>query len=134
MKNIRLCIGSNDNETIAKSHLGDTEYFHIYDLFENGKHTFIERRANSARDMEHAKSDKMKAIITLLKDTDVLVAQQKSPNFVNIAKKTKYQPVVVKTDKISDALVLLGKSFQDMDVYVMRRKNDEKFETIPELK
>jgi len=37
MKSIRLCIGSNDGENMAKIHMGDTEYFYIYDIFENSE-------------------------------------------------------------------------------------------------
>ncbi len=59
MKKFRVCIGSNDGETVAKSHMGDTRYFHIYDIFENLENIFLEKRINIARDMEHAKIDKM---------------------------------------------------------------------------
>ena len=100
MKKIRVCIGTNDRETLAKSHMGDTDFFHIYDIFENATNEFIEMRPNTARDMEHAKSDKRKAILKLVNDVDVIVAQQKSPNFINIAKKTKYQPVVVDQETV----------------------------------
>ena len=133
MKKIRLCIGSNDGENIATTHMGDTDCFYIYDLLENSKNNFIEKRINIAKDMEHAKADKMKEIIKLLKDADVFVAQQKSPNFVNIAKKTKHQPIVVKTEKISDILIILDKSFQEIYNYIARRKDGEFFDTIPEL-
>ena len=133
MRKIRLCIGSNDGENIARTHMGDTECFYIYDLFENSESKFIEKRTNFAKDLEHAKADKMKEIIKLVNDVDVFVAQQKSPNFINIAKKTKYQPVVVKAEKISDVLIVLNKSFQEIYSYITRRKNGEFFDTIPEL-
>ena len=133
MKTIRLCIGSNDGENIAKTHMGDTEYFFIYDLLENSEHVFVEKRANSAIDMGHAKAEKMKEIINIVKDSDVLIAGQKSPNFIRIAKKTKYQPIVVKAEKISDVLMILCKSFHDINEYTTRRKNGETFDTIPEF-
>lgn len=134
MKKIRICIGSNDSENIAKTHMGDTDYFLIYDLFENSESKFVEKRTNVAKDMEHAKADKMNEIIRLVNDADVLVAQQKSPNFVNIAKTTKHQPVVVKAEKISDVLVVIDRSFQETYSYITRRKNGEFFDAIPELK
>ena len=133
MKKIRTCIGSNDGENIAKTHMGDTECFYIYDLFENSENKFIEKRINSAINMEHAKADKMKEIIKLVKDADIFIAQQKSPNFVRIANKTKYQPIVIKTENISDILVVLHKSFQEIYSYVTKRKAGERFDTIPEL-
>ena len=133
MKKIRLCIGSNDGDIIAKTHMGDTECFYIYDLEENSESRFMEKRINTAKDMEHSNTDKMKKIIKLVKDADVFIAQQKSPNFINIANKTKYQPIVVKADKISDVLIILNKSFQEIYSYITRRKNGEIFNIIPEL-
>jgi len=133
MKRIRLCIGSNDGENIAKTHMGDTEFFYIYDLFENSEHLFVEKRVNTAKNLGHAKVEKMKGVIKIIKDSDILIARKKSPNFINIANKTKYQPVVVKTEKISDILVILHKSFQEIHEHVTRRKNGEIFGTILEL-
>jgi len=133
MKKIRLCIGSNDGEHVAETHMGDTECFYIYDLFENSEHEFVEERVNTAQDMEHAKVEKMEEIINLVQDADVFVARQKSRNFVRIANKTKYQPVVVKTEKISDALTIAHQSFQMIYDYVTRRRNGEVFDAIPEL-
>ena len=133
MEKIRLCIGSNDGENVAKTHMGDTEYFHIYDLFENSEHVFVEKRVNTAKDMGHAKTEKMKGVIEIIEDSDVLVARKKSPNFIKIANGTKYQPVVVKTESISDVLMILHKSFQEVYKHVTRRKNGEVFNTIPEL-
>ena len=127
MRKIRVCIGSNDGDNIAKTHMGDTDYFHIYDLVENSGSKFVEKRVNTAKDMGHAQSNKMKEIIMLVKDAEVFVAQQKSPNFIKIASKTKYQPVVVKVEKISDILVILDKTFQEIYDYVTRRKNGEDF-------
>jgi len=133
MKKIRLCIGSNDGNNVAKTHMGDTEYFCIYDLFENSESLFIEKRANTLRDMEHAKAEKMKGIIKIIKDSDVLIARQKSPNFVKIAKQTKYQPVVVKTEKIPDILMTLCEPFDEIYELITRRRNGELFDTILEL-
>ncbi len=133
MKRIRICIGSNDGDNIAPTHMGDTDCFYIYDLIENSESEFIEKRINTAKNMEHAKSDKMKEIIKLVIDADIFVAQQKSPNFIKIASKTKHQPVVVRAEKISDILIVLNNSFQEIHNYVVRRKNGDIFNIIPEL-
>lgn len=133
MKKMRLCIGTNDEKNIVDSHMGDTEFFHIYDIFESSDKKFVARRINEAKDMEHEKTEKMKKILEIVKDSDVLVAGRRSPNFVNIAKKTKYQPVIIKTKKISEILDVLSASFRKIDIYVSRRKNGETFEDIPEL-
>jgi predicted Fe-Mo cluster-binding NifX family protein len=131
MRKIRLCIGTNDGDTIADTHMGDTEYFHIYDLFENSDNRFIEKRRNTAKDMGHANTEKMRAVIGIVNDVDILVAKRKSPNFVKIAKGTKYQPVVVNSKSIHDIPLELHQSFNEIYSMVQRRKNGETFESIP---
>ena len=133
MRNFRICIGSNDGDTIARTHMGDTDFFYLYDFVEGGECSFVERRKNVAQDMDHAQSDKMKAIISMVDDAEIFIAQQKSPNFIKIAKQTRFQPVVVKVETIPDILILLQDEFENIYAYVERRKNGETFETIPEL-
>jgi len=134
MDKIRLCVGSNDGgANIAKTHMGDTKTFYIYDIDEGSESKFIEERTNIARDMKHGTVDKMKEIIKLVEDADVFVAYEKSLNFTNIASKTKHQPVVVKAENISSILVILNKSLRELHEYINRRKNGEVFDTIPEL-
>lgn len=133
MQTIRICIGTNDGATIARTHMRDTDFFYIYDLVEGAGGTFIDQRENVAKDMDHAASDKMKAIISLVDDAEIFVAQQKSPNFIKIAKQTRYQPVVVKVEPIQDILTLLQGEFDNIYSYVKRRRDGETFETIPEL-
>jgi len=133
MRTLRICIGSNSEDRIAKTHMGDTDHFCIYDLVHTGESIFIEQRKNLAKDMDHAQSDKMKAILALVDDADILIAQQMSPNFVKIAKQTRYQPVVVKVESIQAILELLQGEFEIIYAYVERRRNGETFATIPEL-
>lgn len=132
MRTMRICIGSQDGETIAATHMGDTNHFYLYDLSAAG-FTFVEQRNNFAQDMNHAGTDKMKAILSLVSDADILIAQQKSPNFIKIAEQTRYQPVVVKVEKIEAILHLLKGEFEALYSYVERRKNGETFKIIPEL-
>ncbi|WP_321371407.1 NifB/NifX family molybdenum-iron cluster-binding protein [uncultured Desulfuromusa sp.] len=131
MQKIRVCIGSNDGETIAQTHMGDTKFFYLYDLVLSQGYAFVEKRSNVARDMEHDGADKMKAIIALVADVDVFVARKKSPNFIKIAKQTRYQPVVVTNDDIQDVLALLQGDFVQLNSYVERRRRGEFFEFIP---
>jgi predicted Fe-Mo cluster-binding NifX family protein len=131
MKKIRICIGSNDGETIAQTHMGDTESFCLYDLVASQGATFVEKRKNIAQEMDHDGADKMKAIISLVSDAEIFVARQKSPNFIKIAKNTRYQPVVVNIENIHDILALLQDEFAEVHSYVERRRNGETFEIIP---
>jgi UDP-N-acetylglucosamine enolpyruvyl transferase len=133
MQKIRICIGSDDGLTMAKTHLGDTKKFYCYDLIGCSASQFVGERVNSARNLDHAQVDKMQSIITLLKDVDIFVAQQKSPNFIKIARQTKYQPVVVDSESIPAIIALLQEQFEQLYAYVERRRNGEVFAEIPML-
>ena len=132
MEKIRICIGSNDKKSIARSHMGDTEQFFIYDLFKEKEAILIENRKNGARELDHSASDKMSQILRIVKDADILVAWQKSPNFINIARKTKYQPVIVKGEKIDDILKILQNSFNKLADLVEKRLNGKYSIELPE--
>ncbi len=132
MKTIRLGIGSNDGETIAPTHLGDTREFHVHDLFADGREIFVETRANHVRSMDHAKEDKMKSVLGILGDVDVLVSRRRSPNFLKMARKTDRQPVVVHAATIPEALAVLRAAFPDLAALVEARKAGKRSETIPE--
>lgn len=133
MRQLRICIGSNDGHKIAQTHMGDTEYFIIYDLTEGTQSVFIEQRNNAAKDLDHSQSDKMKQILNLVSDADILVAQQKSPNFVKIAQQTKYQPVIVKAESIVAVLELLKKHFEEIFILVEQRRKGDSVTSIPEF-
>ena len=133
MKRVRVALGSNDGATIVDTHLGDTARFHIYDLFEDSKSEPVETRENPALDEGHGKVEKMKAIVAMLEDVDVVVARKLSPNFRRIAEGTRHQPVVVGADRIDDALERLHAAFGTIFELTERRKKGERFDTIPEL-
>ena len=133
MKRVRVALGSNDGATIVDTHLGDTARFHIYDLFEDSKSEPVDTRENPALDEGHGKVEKMKAIVAMLEDVDVVVARKLSPNFRRIAEGTRHQPVVVGADRIDDALERLHAAFSTICELTERRKKGERFDTIPEL-
>ncbi len=134
MDKIRICIGSNDGESIARSHMGDTKQFLIFDILKNSEMDTVDTRVNVAIDLDHSASNKMQEILKIVGDADILVAWQKSPNFTNIAKKTKYQPVVVKAEKINDVLNILKNSFVELKELADKRKEGDFSPEIPEFK
>lgn len=133
MRQLRICIGSNDGRNIANTHMGDTAFFLIYELTDDMKSKFIEQRTNTAKALDHAQTDKMKHILALVNDSDILVAQRNSPNFRKIAQQTEYQPVVVKADAIEAVLHLLLKHFEEMIGMVELRKVGKPVTEIPEF-
>lgn len=123
MEKIRVCVGSDDTSTVAASHMGDARYFCGYDVFADGKEpVFVEERPNTTGEgTRHADREKMRRVLDIVGDADVLLARRKSPNFRAIAKTTAYQPVVVSTDAIGDALRLVQQRFAEIETYVMQK-------------
>jgi len=49
MKRIRIAIPSNNGEETNHGYMEMAKYFYIYDLFENGKSSFVQRKENTSR-------------------------------------------------------------------------------------
>jgi predicted Fe-Mo cluster-binding NifX family protein len=133
MGKIRIAIGSNDEKNIAKSHLGDTEFFYIYDITDDKEYKFIKKCPNSAKTIQHAKLNKMEQILETLQDVDMLISFQLSPNFKKIAANTKFQPVVIKGKSFEEILSILIDNKEQLNRYVEKRKNGEFSAEIPEF-
>jgi len=131
MEKMRIAIGSNDGKKIVSSHMGMAEYFYIYDLFKDGKLNFVEKRKNTSPDEEgkHGIAEKMKACIEIFKDADVIIGRRMSPNFAN----TKFQPVIIEIDEISDITRKIAGSFDEFNSLVEQRKKGDKPKKIPKL-
>ena len=136
MRKLRIAIGSNDGENIFQSHIGMAENFYFYDLFDNGNLNFVANRKNISQEVErkHGLPEKMKAVMEIFRDADVIIGRRMSPNFVKIGTNTEFQPIVVKLDRISDVIEKVAKSFDRINNLVKRRKAGDKPREIPELK
>ncbi len=135
MKKVRIAFGSNDGENIIPSHMGMAEYFYVYDLFEDGNFNFIEKRKNTSPKVEvkHGLPEKMKVVMEILEDTDVIIGKRTSPNFVKIAANTKFQPIVIKIDRISEIMKEMVKSFDEIYDLVVQRKMGNRPKEIPKF-
>ncbi|MBN2618057.1 MAG: hypothetical protein JXR64_07060 [Spirochaetales bacterium] len=123
MDKLKVCIGSNHGINIAQTHMGDTKFFYIYEIFRNSDYFFIDKRINTAIDMDHSNEDKMKSILSIVDDVDILVAEKLSPNFKKIAKTTKYQPIVIKTESIEDGINIICKNFDEIYTQIQNKKS-----------
>lgn len=134
MNNFRICIGSNDGTAIAPTHMGDTRRFLIYDIFGQREAVKIDERENTAVKLEHSAVEKMKAVLEVISDVHVLVAEKKSPNFRRIAARTGYQPIVIhNVQTIAEILALVQDNFHEISEIVEKRRNGERSEEIPEF-
>lgn len=135
MKKIRIALGSNDGKKIVPSHMGMAEYFYIYDLFEDGKSNFVEKRKNTSPNEEgkHGIAEKMKACMGIFKDADVIIGRKISPNFIKIAANTKFQPVVIEIDEISEIMKEVAKNFGKIYDLIEQRKTGNIPKEIPKF-
>ena len=135
MKKIRIALGSNDEKRIVPGHMGMAEYFYIYDLFEDGKSNFVEKRENTSPNEEgkHGIAEKMKACTEIFKDADVIIGRRISPNFIKMAAKTKFQPVVIEIDEISEIMKEVVKYFDEIYNLVEQRGKGNRPKEIPKL-
>ena len=136
MKKFRMAIGSNDGKNIVRTHMGEAEYFYTYDLFEDGKSNFVEKIENTSPEEEskHGITKKRKAVIEILKDSDLIVGKKMSPNFKTIAAKTRFQPVIIEhIDEIPEIIKKVHESFDYIFNIVEQRRNNSRPEEIPVL-
>ena len=132
MKKMRVAFGSNDSKKIILGHMGMAKYFYIFDLFEDGTSSFLEKRENiSPNEDEHGLADKLKVAMEIFKDSDVVIGRKSSPNFIKMRDNTKFQPVVTRVDSISSSMLEIGKSFGEVYSLVERRRIGERPKEIP---
>ena len=106
MKRIRIAVGSNDGERINSGHLGMAKDFYIFDTFRNGSSSFVEKRRNTSPPeiVKHATQKKMRAVLQICSDCDVIIGRKLSPNFIRVSKNTKFQPIVIEMGRLKDIL------------------------------
>ena len=108
-----IAFSTNDGENMIKGHAGQARYFDVY-RFSEGKAEFLERRDNSKykgdEAMKHGDPKKAQATLEALNGLDVLVAKMYGPNLPRLLKKLLC--VVVRTQKISDAVKILKKNVE----------------------
>ena len=131
MKKIRLALGSDDGINLNNGHMGEAKYFYIYEIDENGKWEFIEKRVNDTpEEKHHADKNKLKKATEIFNDCSVVLARFKSPNFIKMSENTKFQPVVIRREKIEEALKEFANIFDKVYEMVERRQRGERFKEI----
>lgn len=131
MRKLRLALGSNDGNEIINGHMGEAKYFYIYEIDESGKYSLIAKRVNnSPREEHHGDENKLKGASAIFNDCSVVVARHKSPNFIRMSEKTRFQPVVIRKERISDILTAFRDIFDTVYEYVERRNKGERFKEI----
>jgi len=130
-RKIRLAI-SCDGEIVPRRHFGDCPQFRIYKLSEEGEARLIEVRNNtSPKEKRHADPKKLKGVIGLLPDCDVVVSGLESPNFLRIRDTKPLQPVVTERETVEETLGAIQRAFNDLYGLIEARRRGERPSVIP---
>ncbi len=135
MRCIKLAIGVTSGKIDVKKHAGDNPIFYIYEFCENGKYKLLKEIENTTpEEKKHADEKKMKGVISILGDIDIIVGGLMSPNFLNIRDKTSIQPIVSKISNIEEFFQELKLNFDHIYDLVEKRRNGERPREVPTLK
>jgi predicted Fe-Mo cluster-binding NifX family protein len=129
MRCLKVAFGMEDDEHLIDAHYGDSEFFAIYEICEDGRCRLLEKRHNKAKDVEeeeeHGDPRKFKAVVSQLLDLDVLAAFRMGPNFLRIRDKTNKVAFFTRTRDLKLALQRFIESFDDLWEQVRAKKAEK---------
>ena len=134
MRKLRIVAGSNDGANIIPDHMGTAQDFYIFDLFEDGRSLLVEKRANTSPEEEegvHGDPKKLAVAADIFADCDVVLGRRGSPNFVRMRDNSRFQPVLTGVASLSDSMVGLAETFDEIYALVERRRQGERPQVIP---
>ncbi|MGB9759899.1 MAG: NifB/NifX family molybdenum-iron cluster-binding protein [Thermoproteota archaeon] len=117
MRKLRVAFGMGSNSLLSDEHFGDSEFYFIYDVYEDHHYEFIERRENTAKNVEekrHGDPRKFIAVVQMLRDVDVLAAFRMGPNYVQIKNNSDKVPFITGTKKLEEALAKVSENFNKL--------------------
>ncbi|WP_324735350.1 NifB/NifX family molybdenum-iron cluster-binding protein [Thermococcus sp. SY098] len=128
MRKLRIAFGMENEGKLTDGHYGDSEFFLIYEILENGTAKLLEKRSNRAKKMEEHESEhgdlrKFRAIIEQLKDVDVLAAFRMGPNFLRIRDQSNKVAFFTNTRDLNLALQRVIESFEELWKQVEEKKS-----------
>ncbi len=108
-----IAFSTDDGENFNDDHFGMAKYFHIY-KFSDGREKFVETRENvkyeENESLKHGDPGKAKATASVMDGIDVMAGRKFGPNILRLL--GKFVCVVVKTDKIVDAVNLVNENMK----------------------
>ena len=114
---------TDDGENFNDDHFGAAKYFQIY-KFSEGREEFVETRKNvkyeEDESLKHGDPGKARATASVMNGIDVMAGKKFGPNIVRLL--NRFVCVVVKTDRIADAVKLIN---ENMDRIVEEKNKDE---------
>ncbi len=131
MRCLKVAFGMEDDEHLIDAHYGDSEFFAIYEVCEDGSVRLIEKRPNRAKGFEeeedegHGDPRKFKAVVGQLLDVDVLAAFRMGPNFLRIRDKTNKVAFFTRTRDLKLALQRVLENFDELWEQVQTKKAEK---------
>jgi len=122
-------------ETVPRKHFGDCPEFRIYELSESSEARLLEVKDNTSPEEErHADPKKLKGVIGLLPECDLVVSGLESPNFMRIRDTKPIQPVVTDEETVDATLKALHRAFEDLYGLIEARRRGEFPAVIPRVR
>ena len=125
MRCLKVAFGMEDDEKLIDAHYGDSNFFAIYDVCEDGSYRLLEKRINKAKEVEeeeHGDPKKFRAIVELLEDVDVLAAFRMGPNFLRIRDQSDKVAFFTRTRDLKVALQRVIENFDELWRQVQEKK------------
>ncbi|AEC52613.1 hypothetical protein PNA2_1698 [Pyrococcus sp. NA2] len=127
MRCLKVAFGMENDEMLIDAHYGDSEFFAIYEICEDGSYRLLEKRHNRAKDMEeedegHGDPRKFRAVVSQLLDVDVLAAFRMGPNFLRIRDNTNKVAFFTRTRDLKLAIQRVIENFNDLWNQVQEKK------------
>jgi len=134
MNELIVVIGSNDGIRVFNGHLGDSKKFYIYKVMRKGGWSLLREIENTfPEEKVHGGPEKMKNVLSLIGNVDILVSKKNSPNFKKIAATKPIQPVRVLGETMEEALNAIVENFELLSSMIEKRRKGFREENIPRL-
>ncbi len=112
---LTIAFSTDDGERFNDDHFGMAKHFHIY-KFSDGREEFVETRENvkyeEDESLKHGDPGKARATASVMDGIDVMAGRKFGPNILRLL--NKFVCVVVKTDRITDAVGLIHENMKQI--------------------
>jgi len=110
---LTIAFSTDDGKNFNDDHFGMARYFNIY-KFSEGREEFIETRKNvkykEDESLKHGDPGKARATASVMDGIHVMAGRKFGPNILRLL--NKFVCVVVKTDRIADAVNLIHENME----------------------
>ena len=120
-----VACGSDDEKTFTKNHFGDSKFFLIYELNENGFDLIKKVVNESPEEKQHGDPKKAGFIGKILKQHNVqaIFAYAMGPNIVRMRK--NFLPIISRIEDINKALNFLQKRTRELEEKFQKQGDKE---------